>query len=481
MDDKTIDLKDIVRVIKKRWRIIGATFLVVVILVAVITFLTPPTYQAETTLRIKQPKSLASSLLSDATFGNSNATKEQMSTYAEILKSRTVVEKVIDTTQADKEKPPSYNGMLKRITTQAVKDTEILSVRVKASSPEEAQFVANTLVNTFLARMQELVRTEQGAVRQFIGERLADAKKDLEKNEAALEDFKRDQKIVVPEEEAKAMVARHAAVDQMSADNAVAIAASQARLASIDHELNGQSPGVIADSPLIQQYKGKLAELEVNLVSLRQNFTDKHPQVTATKAAIEETKASLSAEISRVLNAEAPSANPIYQGLIQAKVQNQAELSAAAAQLGAINQVKAVSDQEMGQLPSKEQVLVKLTREADVSKQVYLMLAQRYEEARISEIMQPTDVQVIDTAVPDYRPISPRLVLNILIGVVLGLFLGTALAFLYEYMNRTVRTAEDVKQYLDLPVLGSIPSYKHSEKLMNRSSLWSKLKVRLGI
>jgi len=481
VNDRTIDLKDLVKILKKRWRIIIGTFASVVLITAIFTFSISPTYEAYTTIRIKQPKSLANSMLEDLDFGKSYEGKEQMATYAEIIKTRTVVERVIQLTQADKEQLPSYSDMYKRITTQPVKDTELLYVRVKAPSPEEAIFVANTLINTFLERLQELVRTEQGAVREFIGERMVEAKQVLEKNEAALEQYKRDQKIVVPEEEAKAMVDRNATINTMVAENAVALASTQAHLSSVEQQLAGQSPGVIADSPLIQQYKGKLAELKVNLVSLKQNYTDKHPDIVATKAAIEETKASLSAEISRVLREEAPSASPIYLGLVQARLQNQVELAAASAQRNAINRVLADSEREMGQLPMKEQELVKLTREADVSKQIYLMLAQRYEEARISEVMQPTGVQIVDTAAASYVPVSPRKATNLLIGAILGLVLGTVFAFLLEYMKRTIRSAEDVQRYLDLPVLGSIPDYQKCNTTQQRGNIWKKMKVRLGL
>jgi len=145
VEETTLDLRDIYNILRKRRKLIGKCFLICVVLAVIISLIIPPTYEAETTLRIKQPKGLATSLFADIP-DSVGATKQLMSTYAEILKSRTVVEEVIKKTQADKEEPPKYEDMLKRITTTPVKDTEILNVKVTAKSPEEAELVAKTLV-----------------------------------------------------------------------------------------------------------------------------------------------------------------------------------------------------------------------------------------------------------------------------------------------------------------------------------------------
>ena len=463
MDEQTLDLRDIIKTLKKRSKLILGTFLTFTIIALLVSFMIPPTYESETNLRIKQPKGLANSLLADLPTGTGN-TKQLMSTYAEILKSRTVVQEVIEKTQSAKEKPPTYEAFLATITTVPVKDTEILKLKVKAKSPQEAQFIADTLVDTFLGRMTDLVRSEQKTVREFIGQRLQDSKKELDKAETALQQYKNEQKIVAPQEETKAMVEKLAAVYKLSAENVIALSAAQAKLSNAQRQLGNQKQGFVADSPLVQQHKGKLADLEVQLVSLLRNYTEQHPQVAAVKAAAEETRAKLNQEIARIASADAPSANPIHIALLQSKLQAEAEIAIGSAQRQAIDQVIAGNEKELGNLPVKEQGLGRVMRDAMVAQELYVMLMKRHEEARISEVMQPTDVQVIDVANLPERPIAPRKALNTMIAAILGLFLGTVVAFALEYMNKTIRTADDVEQYLGLPVLGSIPIHGSDAK-----------------
>lgn len=475
MDEITIDLKDIIKTIRKQFRLILKIFLGFVIVALAVSFLVPPTFEAETTLRIKQPKGLASSLLAELPLGGFADIKLLTLTYAEILKSRTVVQVVIDQTQADKEDIPDYEDMLDRISTNSVKDTDILKVRVTAKSAEEAQLVANTLVDTFLNRITYLERMEQAMIREFIGTRLAEAKTVLEKNESMLEEYKRSHKIFAPDAETRALLDRLYAVSKLQADNTVILAASQAKLNNAQQNLSQQKAGFIADSPLIQQYKAKLANLEVDLVGLLEKYTEKHPQVIAAKAAIAETKTKLNTEIVRVVNAESPSANPIHQLLLQSKIQAEVEIAVTLAQNTAIERVLADSEKDLDKLPVKEQGLARVVRDTMVAQEIYIMLAKRHEEARISEVMKPTDVQVIDVAIAPEEPIKPNKILNVLIGAILGVFTGLGVAFFLEYMDKSIRNAEDIKYYLGLAVLGNIPGFEDTIDVP-KASFWVRLK-----
>ncbi len=65
-------------------------------------------------------------------------------------------------------------------------------------------------------------------------------------------------------------------------------------------------------------------------------------------------------------------------------------------------------------------------REVQVAQEMYIMLDKRYEEARINEVMQPTDVKVLDAAVDPQSPVKPRRKQNVVIGGIMGLLMGTA-------------------------------------------------------
>ena len=108
-------------------------------------------------------------------------------------------------------------------------------------------------------------------------------------------------------------------------------------------------------------------------------------------------------------------------------------------------------------LPDKELYLARLERAIKVSESTYIILLEKYQEARINEAMELGDIRVIDEARIPKDPIKPNKKLNLAIGGILGLMLGVMLTFFLEYMDNTIKTTEDVERTLDLPILGVIP------------------------
>lgn len=232
---------------------------------------------------------------------------------------------------------------------------------------------------------------------------------------------------------------------------------AQAKIASAQQQMGNQKISIMADNALIQQYKNKISEKEIELVGLTETVTDNHPKVIAAKAVISETRSKLNEEIARVVSADSSSSNPVHQILLQSKMEAEIDIALAKAREQALQKVVGDSEKQLANLPAKELGLVRVMREASVAQELYIMLAKRYEEARINEVMEPTDVQVVDAAYASTKPVAPRTLINTAIAGLLGLFVGIGLAFGLEFLNRTIRTADDVEQYLGLPVLGSIP------------------------
>ena len=217
-------------------------------------FVAHPVYQSDSLLRIKQQKGLGDSILASLPADNATGDKQRMMTDAEILKSRNVVLPVIEATEEPGKdgKLPTYENYVKgHITTKPYKDTEILQVSVTGKSPEQAQQANAMLVQGFIQRLTDLSHEEQKDTREFLEQRLADAKDELGKAEDALQAYQAENKMYSTDDQMKQLTDKLNIVDKAKAENQLNLETAQAGLSSVNEQLS--SAGVsIADSPAIQ-------------------------------------------------------------------------------------------------------------------------------------------------------------------------------------------------------------------------------------
>ena len=96
---------------------------------------------------------------------------------------------------------------------------------------------------------------------------------------------------------------------------------------------------------------------------------------------------------------------------------------------------KLQNEKSLEKLPDQGLRLARLERTVKVSENIYLILLEKYQEARINEVMEFKDIRIIDKALTPDEPIKPRKMLNLAIGGTLGLMLGVMLAFFIEQWN----------------------------------------------
>ena len=101
-----------------------------------------------------------------------------------------------------------------------------------------------------------------------------------------------------------------------------------------------------------------------------------------------------------------------------------------------------------------------LQREVDTNRALYDALLQRYKEIGVAGGIGTSQASIVDRAEVPAAPFRPNLMINILIGLALGLVTGVGLALLLEFINDTIKTPDDVREKLRLAFLGGIPASK---------------------
>ena len=132
-------------------------------------------------------------------------------------------------------------------------------------------------------------------------------------------------------------------------------------------------------------------------------------------------------------------------------------------QLAGIQQAKVRVETDFQRLPQLQETFANLQRQLEVKNQALNYLLQRKQELEIAEAEEIDPWQVLDTPSLPSVPISP----NILLGLILSLFggglLGVMAAILLQQLDQRVKRVDEVKQITQLPLLGNIPKVDQPE------------------
>ncbi|MEA1914376.1 MAG: polysaccharide biosynthesis tyrosine autokinase, partial [Campylobacterota bacterium] len=130
-------------------------------------------------------------------------------------------------------------------------------------------------------------------------------------------------------------------------------------------------------------------------------------------------------------------------------------------------------------LPSQEKELARLSRPFNVNQKIYEYLLQKKAETAILKSSTISNARVLDAARDEWMPIKPKRKLIVLVGLILGLIVGIAFAFLREFMIYTVKNADEVEKLTSLPMYGVIPLNK--DKITNNVFLEAFRNIRTNL
>lgn len=112
---------------------------------------------------------------------------------------------------------------------------------------------------------------------------------------------------------------------------------------------------------------------------------------------------------------------------------------------------------ELGRKISSQGTSGDLTAELAIATGSYTTLAGKLEELRIQEQLETGSGRVVSPAVVTEQPVAPRPMRNGVLGLAVGLVFGLGMAFLYDYLDNTIKSSEDAESIFGAPVLGLIP------------------------
>jgi capsular exopolysaccharide synthesis family protein len=326
-----------------------------------------------------------------------------------------------------------------------LRNTQLVEVSYRSRSPELAARIANGVVDAYIDWGIETRASVAGKASTFFGQQIEALKQEIADKDAQLQAYGRRTDIVSLDPDANVTLRKLEALNQ---DYVQAVSERISREARM-RELESAAPDRAADlleEELVRRQRGELSELEREYAAKLDNFKPEWPAMIELRSRIEQARANLG----RV------SADALARGREAARAEYQTALRREQSLAAALGQVKA----ENRELNSAAVEYSNLQIEISTKRQLLDELLRRQSETDVTSRLQATresNVRVVDRALLPGGPFRPSLSRNLGLGAGAGLLAGIALVFLLHYMDRTMKTREEVERLLDLPVLAVVP------------------------
>lgn len=446
-DNDTIDLRKLFSLMIEKKKIVIAIVVICTIIATIVAFVLPKSYQSTTLVRVKSGSSSMSGYAAMAAGfgidigGGSSGSPES---YIELMKSREVLEPIIaklDLPDEDKEKLTAEGFAKKNLEVTNIKKTDLITIDAYGKTPEEAQMISQGVADNFLALMTKLNKEDNSSVLKFLDERMKIAKEEMETAENKLQAYQQEHKIYAPDAQTKSIIDSLNTYDNSIAQLQAQSEGNSAKLAGVTSQLEQQNASLleynVSDNTNIGNIRESIVNKRVELVGLQQQFTDEHPDVIKAKEELNSLEKSLSDEIAKAVNSQSVTLSPVQASLLKDKISTEVQISVNNASLEALKAKQAEAQESIATLSADTVEYMRLSREANITGQVYTSLVQNYEQTRIQEAKDSMDIQIIDAAdLPkEDMPAKPNKKLIVVIGFVLGIMFSFGY-ILYNYSRR---------------------------------------------
>jgi uncharacterized protein involved in exopolysaccharide biosynthesis len=347
----------------------------------------------------------------------------------------------------------------------------VIEVSFKHTDPQTAATVVNKLSSLFLDRHLSVHKTPQSY--EFFQQQSEFLKTKLNKAEARLEELKEKYDLTALDEQQSILLNQTAGLrtalnetlgQAVEVENR--INELQQQLATVPRNIP-QGEEVDHNPYLINTLEARLVELQLKEKELLAKYTEQNRLVVNVRDEIRMVHQKLADNEKKQYGSTRSGVNPTYQQLQQGLLRSKADYRALIAKSNTQRTQLVEYKTELDQLNRVETEYNQLQQAVDVDRQNYQLYLTKFEESRISDAMDSekiAGVSLIEPAQVPLKPISPKKMLNLVLGLFLGALGGLGLAFFLEFMDDSLGEIDDVEEQLKLPVLGVLPELQSQGK-----------------
>ena len=452
-------LQQFLLILRARYKVALLAFLITVATTVAVSLLLPKEYTtgAAIVVDVKSPDAVSGQMLQGL------IAPGYMATQIDIINSDRVAKAVVKLLRMDEspaiqaqwQEATEGKGQLldwlanllqRKLDVKPSRESNVININYSGADPDFAAAVANAFAKAYIDVNLDLRLAPARQFATFFEEQTKAMRSKLEKAQEALSDYQQKNGITSADERVDFETAK---LNETSSQ----LTGVQGQTTDSQSKRQNAKADTIAEvmqSPLINGLKSDIARLEAKLNESNVNLGKNHPQTHRTETELTTLKNQLDAETRKITS----SIETTYQVSKQREGQLQSALAAQKAKVLILNK-------------QRDELNV-LRRDIESAQRAFEAVSMRASQTNLESQTNQTNISVLNPASAPSVTSKPRVLLNILVSIFLGTLLGVGLALMLELMNRRVRSADDLAEALNMPVLGSIASaagmLKHAAK-----------------
>ncbi|MDH3975289.1 MAG: polysaccharide biosynthesis tyrosine autokinase [Deltaproteobacteria bacterium] len=444
--EKELNIKDYIRIVRKRLWLVAAILIIAVTIAAVKAFSIIPIYQASVKILIERENP---NILSFQDVMNIDASSsDYYATQAGIISSRRLARKVFDASPLNKLK--KFEGvlypesvLLNMLTVNPERGSRFVHLSIKGPDPEEAADLANLWADTYVEQnlTEKINASSQATI--WLSEQVKELQEKVTSSEFALQEYKEKHNIISLEER------QNIVVQKLSELNSALIKANMSRLKreakygqlnELMTKNSWEALTNLVDSPQVNTLNASLLDMKRERAELSGTYGKKHPKMASIISQIKTLEAIIAEEVRKFVR----------------KTKDDYEI----AKLEEVTLRKSLDEQKREALALNKKAIKYnvLKRESEGNRKLFDVLLNRLKETSLTEGMEFNNIRIVDYAQRPGKPVYPNKRKMILMGVLIGLFGGISLTLFLEFLDDRIKSESDVERYLGIPFLGTIPA-----------------------
>lgn len=449
-------------IVYKRWRVALSILVVVMLATFLFSYFSRPLYRSTAVIQIERDN--PNQLTIEDLFGIQASDQEFLQTQYELLKSRDLMARVIEESQLLSDPdfyPPGIKGRsaedVKKIRDAMVgavqsgleitpkTGTSLVTISYVAAAPRLAQRVAEGVAESFMRRNTDQKYDSVRQASEFLSHQIDQMKEDIEATRRAIQHYGETKGIISAADASNINVQR---LTKINGDLQTAQNLYFERQAAYDTITRANPETVAKGDAQVLALNEEIGRQERDYSQKRSTFLPQHPEMQRLQQSIDKTR---QARTQAVLEA---------YGKARDTARN--DMNSAASQVSALQGALASEKRDTQSLTVNAQGFVDLTRVLEGKQGLLDQLEKRRNETDLSARLRggagSSSIHWVDHAILPTGRFNLTMQKNMQSAFPLGVILGLAAIFFLEYMDRSIKTPEELERVTRFASLGVIPA-----------------------